>query len=600
MEKFAGEVDTLLEITLRSNLVEKLSLALYDCLFEDEESSSATTTTTITAKSSEQELYGSLEEYDHIAVAALHTFLQNLYFYGTRNVEEFQRHLLMETLLIPRLILPYLDRCVIHATILNTRAEAYRSLLGDDNESDSKGVDSKQQGNDDAAVAEMALHNPNLVKGMAASLRTLIIAAFRAPSTQFVITLLRRLNPTTQILRASAFCRYHDYIFALICMLNINMGALDLSRAAASSASRDGNDQGNGDDDDGDGEGQSGDYSYAITLLTDLAHVYHSMDREKQSRVVKRLQFSGALPLQRDTSSYATIMSILDGGFVNQFSSSSTAANAQANAKNNDNGSNDLTSMFSRTIAANPHQDQGEEEEYLSRSRAEAKRLHQERMTHLRAMDNREQEGVAKAIAAETAGAEPKGPSAFQIAVSVANASDAKPGSTAAAGANAGAKGVSSNDAKGSSSSGTSKFRLLGDLPSLGGPRGGGGGRDKALLDRGDVDVVLSLELHNNSNGAGGLLKGGNNGNSRAESKDDRDKDAATANIPKVISLYLLLIYILVVSYLFYLGVLVCNQWTCHERTSESSYYWSMLRSCHHRTMAQYTRCSLSHHQYAP
>lgn len=37
VERFAEEMDTLLEITLRSNLVEKLSMALYDCLFEDEE-----------------------------------------------------------------------------------------------------------------------------------------------------------------------------------------------------------------------------------------------------------------------------------------------------------------------------------------------------------------------------------------------------------------------------------------------------------------------------------------------------------------------------------------------------------------------------------
>ncbi len=124
--------------------------------------------------------------------------------------------MLMETLLIPRLVLPYLDRCVIHATILNTRAEAYRDML-----------------DGDAAVAEMALHNPNLVKGVAASLRTLIIASFRAPVTQFVMPLLRRLNPTSQLVRASEFCRYHDYIFALICMLNINMGALDLSRAGS-------------------------------------------------------------------------------------------------------------------------------------------------------------------------------------------------------------------------------------------------------------------------------------------------------------------------------------------------------------------------------
>lgn len=103
----------------------------------------------------------------------------------------------------------YHIRCVIHATILNTRAEAYGNMLEGD------------------SVAEMALHNPNLVKGIAASLRTLVIASFRAPSTQFVITLLRRLNPTSQLLRAVAFCRYHDYIFSLICMLNVNMGSLD-------------------------------------------------------------------------------------------------------------------------------------------------------------------------------------------------------------------------------------------------------------------------------------------------------------------------------------------------------------------------------------
>src|SRR5689334_13100374 len=95
--------------------------------------------------------------------------------------------------------LTWLYRCVIHATVLNTRAEAFSDMLEGD------------------CVAEMALHNPNLVKGIAASLRTLIIASFRAPSTQFVMTLLRRLNPTSQLLRADAFCRYHDYIFALIC-----------------------------------------------------------------------------------------------------------------------------------------------------------------------------------------------------------------------------------------------------------------------------------------------------------------------------------------------------------------------------------------------
>lgn len=175
-------------------------------------------------------------------------------------------------------------RCVIHATILNTRAEAYADMLEGD------------------CVAEMALHNPQLVKGLAASLRTLIIASFRAPSTQFVMTLLRRLNPTAQILRASAFCRHHEYIFALLCMLNVNMGALNISAKKPSSASV-------LDDEE---EGEDAD-SYAAQLLAQLAAIYNSMDAAERQRVCKRVMFSGALPISRDTESYTAIMSVLDG-----------------------------------------------------------------------------------------------------------------------------------------------------------------------------------------------------------------------------------------------------------------------------------------------
>lgn len=37
VDKFSLEMDTLLEITMCSNLVEKLSMALYDTLFENED-----------------------------------------------------------------------------------------------------------------------------------------------------------------------------------------------------------------------------------------------------------------------------------------------------------------------------------------------------------------------------------------------------------------------------------------------------------------------------------------------------------------------------------------------------------------------------------
>ena len=42
----------------------------------------------------------------------LYDILQNLYFYASESNEEFRKHMLVETLLIPRLVLPYLDRYV--------------------------------------------------------------------------------------------------------------------------------------------------------------------------------------------------------------------------------------------------------------------------------------------------------------------------------------------------------------------------------------------------------------------------------------------------------------------------------------------------------
>lgn len=237
-------------------------------------------------------------------------------------------------------------------------------------------------------VAEMALHNPNLVKGMAASIRTLIIASFRAPSTQFVITLLRRLNPTLQLLRASAFCRFHDYIFTLICILNINMGVLELNSNSENEI-----------------EDESS--AYASNILQALSLIFATMDNEKQNRVIKRLLNSGALPISRDTPSFNILMSVLLGGEAGQLS---------YNAHSLMSG----TSDFSKTLS-------DDNREFMS-LREEAKRLHDERLAHLKKDTEHEP-------------SEPR-QSAFKIAVAIAN-----------------------SDAKDSKSSGG--FRLLGDLPSL-------------------------------------------------------------------------------------------------------------------------------------
>ena len=60
-------------------------------------------------------------------MASVNAFLQNLYFYATENNDEFRNHMLVETLLIPRLLLPYLDRCVLREDPEQPR----RGLQGD-------------------------------------------------------------------------------------------------------------------------------------------------------------------------------------------------------------------------------------------------------------------------------------------------------------------------------------------------------------------------------------------------------------------------------------------------------------------------------------
>lgn len=39
---------------------------------------------------------------------------------------------------------------------------------------------------------------------------------------------MQRLNPTGSLLRARPFVTRHDYIFALLCLLTVNMGALKM------------------------------------------------------------------------------------------------------------------------------------------------------------------------------------------------------------------------------------------------------------------------------------------------------------------------------------------------------------------------------------
>lgn len=68
-----------------------------------------------------------------------------------------------------------------------------------------------------------------LLQGLTSSLRTLAIACFRAPPQRPVLVLLRRSNPTPPLLHLpGGFIPRHPALLALLFLLNINLGALDL------------------------------------------------------------------------------------------------------------------------------------------------------------------------------------------------------------------------------------------------------------------------------------------------------------------------------------------------------------------------------------
>eukprot|EP00617_Octactis_speculum_P020116 CAMPEP_0185769624 /NCGR_PEP_ID=MMETSP1174-20130828/55055_1 /TAXON_ID=35687 /ORGANISM="Dictyocha speculum, Strain CCMP1381" /LENGTH=465 /DNA_ID=CAMNT_0028454763 /DNA_START=6 /DNA_END=1400 /DNA_ORIENTATION=+ len=206
IEKFSVELDALMEITTESRLVESLAIAMNHSIFSNGRV---------------------LDVPDHQAVTAIHGFLQNLYLFATVNTEQFRSYLLADTLLVPHLVLPYFERCVYHAAVMSRRAESNREIL-----SDFAGLADLPSDLMDE-VSSMSLDYPELIQGMEATLRTLIIISFRAPRTRLMFQLLLRINPSASLLRMKSFLARHDYLFSLLLLLNVNMGAFDMSPKAA-------------------------------------------------------------------------------------------------------------------------------------------------------------------------------------------------------------------------------------------------------------------------------------------------------------------------------------------------------------------------------
>ncbi|KAJ8614289.1 hypothetical protein CTAYLR_001175 [Chrysophaeum taylorii] len=354
VNEFTTEMNLLLDITLKSQLVEKLALACHECLFA------------AALRDDDDAVPQFFEDDDHRSISCVHSFLQNLYFYATHRTDAFRKHLLADTLLIPRLVLPYLDRSVRRALELNARADVshHKALATTTDESDDDEARRERRLRRSRGAASRkdsggALECPPLVQGISASLRTLIIASFRAPPTRFMLELLRRLNPTESLLRASAFVARNEYVFALLCLLNVNMGALDLSSSHMQQPPPPPPEEVTDDDDDDDDDEEEEEEENvdrrraAHALLHALARVHRRMEADAQARVLQIVTTSGALPVSRDTQSFAAMMSVLLGG-------SSTRQLEYATGAGEDE------------IGA--EEDQREAIEFQQRARAEAKR----------------------------------------------------------------------------------------------------------------------------------------------------------------------------------------------------------------------------------
>lgn len=292
---FGDEMNLLLDITLKSRLVEKLSLACYECLFSAQQTD--------------------LQEDEHRSIACVHSFLQNMYFYATSKTEVYRHHLLCDTPLIQRLVLPYLERGAAQAASLQCHADSY-------GRSDFKSRQSVKP----------------LAAGVSASLRTLVVASFRAPSTRTTVALLKRLNPTAALLEAPSFVAAHDRIFALLLLLNANMGALELGREAEA---KDENPH---------------------ELLHGLAKVYKMIEGEARRRVVRTVTESGALPVARDTQSFAAVLQMLNDG----------ASEAQLEYVR---GSPARSPLSPTSPPSDDDGDTAEEPEYTSRAEAKAESM---------------------------------------------------------------------------------------------------------------------------------------------------------------------------------------------------------------------------------
>ena len=376
VDEFGEAMDSLLSLAVSSKLLEKLTVALHFSLFfgsgddndivvdnGDPGVDMAQGVRVTNPKLLPRRL---LEGDEHLAVASVLSFVENLFTYSSGAAgQHWQRHLLAGTSLVGRLVLPYLELCVLEAR-LRTDAAQEKLRVPTDSQGGRREGDRAQAAQaqaqaqahtppytpprtpprtprtDDASAAASA-RDPRddgprarstaaLASGVSAALRTLILATFRADCTDggcgddddglaVFLGVLRTLNPTASLLRAGRFVEtYPTKVLAMLCLLNVNLNTVDVatkgwgSKAAACKQR-----EGRSDDDDEEEEEEVDGAElvrsfHAHSLLHDVALAQAKLPPAAQSRVLEVvLGGRHGLPVARDVPSYNAIVGVLTG-----------------------------------------------------------------------------------------------------------------------------------------------------------------------------------------------------------------------------------------------------------------------------------------------
>jgi len=130
-----------------------------------------------------------------------------------------------------------------------------------------------------------------LVQGIGSSLKTLIIATFRAPRTSPAMVAFTMLNPTHTLIQSCwQMILDNPQLLVLLIFFNVNLDALNISNEPSAKIPES---------------------STPHALLHTCAANFCAMDQKVQSKVLKLLKGSGNLPVTRDMQSFNLVMGML-------------------------------------------------------------------------------------------------------------------------------------------------------------------------------------------------------------------------------------------------------------------------------------------------